>query len=390
MRFRKENGEFYPLGISVKLGEIAEVKGGVGFPVKLQKEDTMEIPFFKVSDMNIQGNERELKISNNYVSQDTLESKLRCKVFNPPGIVFAKVGAALLLDRKRLCYQKFLVDNNMMAVTVNSKNCVTEYLYYYLVNFNLSSLSQVGALPSINAKQVKDINIILPCKDEQEKIASFFSTLDEKISLVEDKLTLINKLKKGIIQKILSQEVRFRDEKGCVFPDWINKKMGDIFSISAGGDLDKSRASNYFDKTFCYKVFANALPGDGLYGYANYYLIEGDTITVTGRGDIGHAIARHEKYVPIVRLLVCKPLKQQNVDFFAEIINNTKIFNESTGVPQLTRPQLAEIKVPVPTLDEQDKIAKLVKSLDDLIKTNRNKINQLRRLRQGLIKEMFA
>ena len=47
MRFRKENGEFYPLGISVKLGEIAEVKGGVGFPVKLQKEDTMEIPFFK-------------------------------------------------------------------------------------------------------------------------------------------------------------------------------------------------------------------------------------------------------------------------------------------------------------------------------------------------------
>lgn len=166
--------------------------------------------------------------------------------------------------------------------------------------------------------------------------------------------------------------------------------MGDIFSISAGGDLDKSRASNYFDKTFCYKVFANALTDDGLYGYANYYLIEGDTITVTGRGDIGHAIARHEKYVPIVRLLVCKPLKQQNVDFFAEIINNTKIFNESTGVPQLTRPQLAEIKVPVPTLDEQDKIAKLVKSLDDLIKTNRNKINQLRRLRQGLIKEMFA
>ena len=56
----------------------------------------------------------------------------------------------------------------------------------------------------------------------------------------------------------------------------------------------------------------------------------------------------------------------------------------------MTRPQLAEIKVPVPTLDEQDKIAKLVKSLDDLIKTNRNKINQLRRLRQGLIKEMFA
>ena len=243
---------------------------------------------------------------------------------------------------------------------------------------------------NLSPNRLKNLTLNIPSIDEQQKIASFFSTLDDKISLTEKKLSTISRLKKGIFKKILSRNIRFLDEKGNAFPEWSNKKIGEIFSISAGGDLDKSRASKDFNEEFCYKVFANALTNDGLYGYANYYLVDGETVTVTGRGDIGYAVARHEKYVPIVRLLVCKPIEKQNVDYYAELINNIRILNESTGVPQLTRPQLAEITVSVPVLEEQDKIAALINTLNKLIKVNKSKVVQLQKLKQSLLKEMFV
>ena len=73
-----------------------------------------------------------------------------------------------------------------------------------------------------------------------------------------------------------------------------------------------------------YPVYANALTNKGLYGYTDTFKIEGDTITVTGRGDIGYAIARSEKYYPIVRLLALSPLVKLNIIYFENIINFTK------------------------------------------------------------------
>lgn len=309
-------------------------------------------------------------------------------VYNEDSLILvARVGS---VGNVSLVYGKFGVSDNVLVVKPNEKSDIG-YVYHLLANkVNWKSLSNGTSQLVVSAKKVEDYKIYVANFEEQQKIASFFSTLDDKISLTEKKLSTISRLKKGIFKKILSRNIRFPDEKGNAFPEWSNKKMGEIFSISAGGDLDKSRASKDFNEEFCYKVFANALTNDGLYGYANYYLVDGETITVTGRGDIGYAVARHEKYVPIVRLLVCKPIEKQNVDFYAELINNIRILNESTGVPQLTRPQLAEIMVSVPVLEEQDKIAALINTLNKLIKVNKSKVVQLQKLKQSLLKEMFV
>lgn len=148
-------------------------------------------------------------------------------------------------------------------------------------------------------------------------------------------------------------KLRFKADDGSDFPDWEDKTLGELFHISAGGDIDKNNCAAKQSKDYPYPVYANALVNNGTYGYANYYKIDGDTFTVTGRGDVGHAVARHCMYVPIVRLLVCQPNMDDDVDFFAEQINYTRVFIESTGVPQLTAPQLSKIKVKRPTLPEQ-------------------------------------
>lgn len=185
-------------------------------------------------------------------------------------------------------------------------------------------------------------------------------------------------------------KLRFKADDGSDFPDWEEKKLGDMFSISAGGDIDKNNSSKEKSCSYPYPVYANALMNDGLYGYANYFKVDGDTFTVTGRGDVGYAVARHCKYVPIVRLLVCRPKENDNVDFFAEQVNCARIFIESTGVPQLTAPQLAVIKLLRPSLPEQQKIADFLSTIDTIIEKQRATVSAWEERKKGVMQKLFS
>ena len=164
-----------------------------------------------------------------------------------------------------------------------------------------------------------------------------------------------------------------------------------MFEIKAGGDIDNKKLSKNKNEQYKYPVYANALQNNGLYGYSDIYKISGETITVTGRGDVGHAIARKENYYPIVRLLILKPIVKQDVDFWANAINNTKIFVESTGVPQLTAPQLAKIKIYYPSsLPEQEKIAAFLTLIDKKIEKQKELVELLKKYKRGLLSQIFS
>ena len=184
--------------------------------------------------------------------------------------------------------------------------------------------------------------------------------------------------------------LRFKADDGSDFPDWEEMTLGELFYISAGGDIDKNNCAVKQSKDYPYPIYANALVNGGLYGYTNYYKIDGDTFTVTGRGDVGHAVARHCKYVPIVRLLVCRPNMDDDVDFFAEQINYTRIFIESTGVPQLTAPQLSKTKVKRPSLPEQRKIADLLSAVDDVIAAQEAEVAAWEKRKKGVMQKLFS
>lgn len=185
-------------------------------------------------------------------------------------------------------------------------------------------------------------------------------------------------------------KLRFKDEHGQEYPEWKVCKLGKLFNVSAGGDIDKNNVRFIKTQDFCYPVYANALKNNGLYGYSNTYKIDGESFTITGRGDVGIAVSRHCNYTPIVRLLVCKPLHNENVDFFAECFNKTKVYIESTGVPQLTAPQVKNIKITYPSPSEQEKIADFLTSYDHMIDIQSQRVEAMKTRKKGLLQKIFS
>ena len=179
------------------------------------------------------------------------------------------------------------------------------------------------------------------------------------------KLESLKQLKKAYLQQMFPQNgetvprVRF---EGFTEP-WVQRKLGEVSIIAIGGDVDKSKLLT----TGRYPVVANALTNDGIIGYyENDYRIEAPAVTVTGRGDVGFAQAREQNFTPVVRLLVVK--SDFDTNFLANAINQLDIFVESTGVPQLTAPQLANYEIVFPSNEEQIIIGNFFRTLDQLIR----------------------
>lgn len=171
--------------------------------------------------------------------------------------------------------------------------------------------------------------------------------------------------------------------------NWSIKKLGDIFTLSAGGDVDKSLFSEKQDVQHPYPIYANALTGRGLYGYSSDYRVEQESITITGRGDIGKVFYRVGKYTPIVRLVVGVPKEGISAKYMSYACSKIRFFNETTGVPQLTAPQVAGYKVAVPSLPEQKKIARILSYWDDAIEQMQNLISEKKELKRGLMQQLL-
>ncbi|WP_297089426.1 restriction endonuclease subunit S [uncultured Draconibacterium sp.] len=182
-------------------------------------------------------------------------------------------------------------------------------------------------------------------------------------------------------------ELRFPEFEGA----WDNEKIGKIFSVSAGGDVPKENVSEVKTEEFKYPIYANAEKGKGFYAYSDIFKVEAGVVTVAGRGvNIGIAHARDHRFYPIVRLLVLKPKQQENIYFFEHSINNLNLYIESTGVPQLTAPQISSYRLSYPSLPEQQKIATFLTAVDDKIQQLTRKKSLLEDYKKGVMQQIFS
>ena len=165
---------------------------------------------------------------------------------------------------------------------------------------------------------------------------------------------------------------------------WEEDRIADIVKISAGGDVDKVKLK----ESGKYPVIANALTNKGIVGFYDDYKVKAPAVTVTGRGDVGYAVARHENFTPIVRLLTLQSEKI-DVDYLENQINSMRILNESTGVPQLTAPQLGNYKVYHPKIEEQSAIGSLFRTLDDLLASYKDNLTNYQSLKATMLSKMF-
>ena len=251
--------------------------------------------------------------------------------------------------------------------------------------------SQTGSgREGLNFKSIASFKFSFPTKPEQQKIATFLSAVDSSIEQLSQKEQLLRDYKKGVMQKIFSRQIRFKRDDGGEFEDWVEKRLGEVFKISAGGDIDKDNVSSERNNIFKYPIFSNSDKNDGLYGYSNIAKIEENCLTVSGRGTLGIAIERKESFYPIVRLLVLVGKEKVNYKFFENAINSLNFFVESTGVPQLTAPQISIYKVNYPSLPEQTKIANFLSALDKQIEQVSIQLAETKTFKRGLLQRMFV
>ena len=188
--------ELCPDGVEYRpLGEIADVTSGYVFPVKYQgneKSAEDNIPFYKVSDMNLPGNEMFMTSSNNYVSAESAK-EMRASLAQPESIIFPKIGAAIATNKKRILTEKSIVDNNVMVVTARSV-INSKFLYYVLTGFDLMSWSMgAGAVPSIKKSVVVKHEVPVPPLEIQEAIVEIldkFTNLEAELEAELEARTL--------------------------------------------------------------------------------------------------------------------------------------------------------------------------------------------------------
>ena len=265
------------------------------------------------------------------------------------------------------------------------------FLYYIFnsKNFRLKVRETAAGTKVKHTSPTKLLEIAtpLPPLPEQKAIAQTLSDVDALIASLDKLIAKKRNIKTGTMQQLLTGKTRLPGFGG----EWENITVGDLFEITAGGDLVKSEYSEIQTNTYPYPIFANSVINGGLYGYSSFEEYKGDCITITARGTLGFACYRHTSFVAIGRLLVLSPRLKLDTFFFAEAINHQIQFaNESTSVPQLTAPQTAQYRLSIPKLEEQKAITQVLSDIDSEITALEKRRAKTQAIKQGMMQELLT
>jgi len=155
------------------LGEVCRIMAGYGFPERLQGQSSGDLPFFKVGDISEAWKRGDplLSAANHYISGEQA-NQIRAKPLPANTTVFAKIGAAIALNRRALLAQPSLVDNNVMGLLPASPELDYKYLYYFVCTLKLNELSRATTVPSVRKSDIEQIAIPVPSIAEQHQIVA--------------------------------------------------------------------------------------------------------------------------------------------------------------------------------------------------------------------------
>ena len=307
-------------------------------------------------------------------------------------------GAIKRLDR----YDKGVLSSLYICFRILDK-ANSDYIKQYFETSKwykeVSMIAVEGArnhgLLNISVSDFFDTLHYIPSKEEQEKIAHFLSLIDDKISLQGEKVEALKDYKKGIMQNIFSRELRFKDDEGRDYPEWEERKIKDIFIVTRGVVIAKTEISESKDDKNKYPVYSSQTTNNGILGYDSSYDFEGDYLTWTTDGaNAGKVFRRNGKFrcTNVCGVLV---EKQETLGFANKMIS--EILNKETpkhvsyvGNPKLMNGVMGDIKIKVPILDEQIKIAKVLDSIDLKIEKEQEKLDSLKQYKKGLLQQMFV
>ena len=286
----------------------------------------------------------------------------------------------------------------------------TYFLYSWLLREKQNILDTYlqGGQGNLSAQIVKNFKIFAPSLPEQQKIASFLTSVDKKIDLLRQKKDALELYKKGLMQKIFSQEIRFKQDDGSDFPDWKEVALGDVFeeikdkvgdmkiptySISAGVGFVSQEEK--FGKDISGRQNEKYI----VLGVGDFSYNKGNSKTYTYGciypNDEGTAIA-----VPNVFISFRRKSAAMSVGFFAKLFEGhyldkglRKLISSGArmdGLLNVNKKDFFDLQVPYPNENEQKKIASFLSAIDAKIQNTSSQIEQMETFKKGLLQQMFV
>ena len=231
-----------------------------------------------------------------------------------------------------------------------------------------------------------------PSNEEQTKIASFLSAVDAKISQLNQKYVLLSQYKQGMMQKLFSQQIRFKADDGSEFGEWEEKTLGEVVNFSNGKRIPLSEGERQ-KRQGSYRYYG----ASGVIDYVDNYLFDGQYILI---GEDGANILTRSSPLAFVvegkfwvnnHAHIFQSKKGNNV-FLATYLENLNYekFNSGTAQPKLNMENLKKVPVIDPCLEEQTKIASFLSSIDQKIEVVTQQIEQAKTWKKGLLQQMFV
>jgi len=369
------------------------------FPEFIDTEPWKEETLQKVADYeNGKAHEQDIDEKGKYVVVNSkfISTDGEVRKFSNTTNCIAKKNEILMVlsdvPNGRAIAKCFYVDKDDFY-TVNQRICkitptkVNSTILFYTMNRNSYFLSFDDGVKQTNLKNDDVLNfpLILPVDPkEQEKIASCLSSLDEVITAHNQKLDTLKAHKKGLMQNLFPQEGKkvpnYRFTEFLKDGDWVEKSFKQLFDIGNGRD---------------YKHLSNGkIPVYGSGGYmlsVDDFLYDGESVCIGRKGTIDKPMLLSGKFWTVDTLFYTHSFKDCTPKFIYYVFQNInwRKHNEAGGVPSLSKTNIYKIETKVPKPKEQQKIVDCLSSLDDLITTEEEKIEQLKFHKKGLMQGLF-
>ena len=334
---------------------------------------------------------------------DSLNQKSIKNVFKENDILFGKLRPYL----KKYWYAKFNGVCSSEIWVLNNKLGLNKYLYYLIQTnkFNLIANNSTGSkMPRADWQFIKSQKFYISNMLEQEKIANFLTTVDKKITNLENTITNLENQKKGLLQQIFSQKLRFKDENGNNYPNWEKKKLGDISDVRDG----THDSPKYINSGYPLITSKNIQNGKISFDNINYISKEDyDNINKRSKVSVGDIIMGMIGTIGNVALLSEENFAIKNVALFKEKTLLKNIFliqylqsdtfyksinnlNEGGTQKFISLKNIRNIYIKLPCLEEQTKIADFLSAFDRKLENQKAQLEHWQQIKKGLLQQMFV
>ncbi|MBM6726581.1 restriction endonuclease subunit S [Megamonas funiformis] len=404
LRFKDNNGNDYPQWEKKKLGDIGNIISG-GTPSSSNKEYwNGHINWFTPSEV---GKTKFVSESIRKITEKGLKNS-SAKLL-PKGTILLSSRATI--GEKSILLNSATTNQGFQSIITNNE-AINEFIYYYIdtLKSELIKQSSGSTFLEISNTILKKLKIYIPNLQEQEKIANFLSTVDKKIENLANTITSLENQKKGLLQQIFSQKLRFKDENGNNYPDWEKKKLGDITQSQGGTALEKYTTTNGLYKFISignYSTYSTYLDNGIRIDLNNktkkQLLNKNDLVMIlndkTSSGNIiGRTllIDKDNTYIYNQRSqrLICNT-KIIIPSFLYFLLNSDfrkNIIKKVQGATQIyiNYSTIEVMHLNIPCLEEQTKIADFLSAFDRKLENQKTQLEHWQQIKKGLLQQMFV